>query len=322
MTQFICAQPATSYFAWQCEVMLENFKQINLADRHDIHLVFAYNSKLTDYLEHLEPVKKLEEKYENVARFFYYEDTRESHWYPSSVRPHILAKHFREYSHLANNPIFYHDCDIIFTKFPNFLFDMSHDDMNWYVSNTVDYIGYNYIVSKGQEVLDLMCDIVGINPKLVQEKQNESGGAQYLLKGVDWRFWDKVEHDSEKMFVQLKEQEERIKIDNPEYHEVQRWCADMWSVLWNGWLRGFTTNVDTRLKFIWATDPVIKWGTSYIYHNAGVVKSGEGLFFKGDFSLNGDYPYGKIDLESLDKNISSYKYAKAVEAAGLNSCLI
>ena len=50
------------------------------------------------------------------------------------------------------------------------------------MSDTISYIGYDYIKSKGDDILKTMLDIVGIDEDVVKNNQNNSGGAQYILK--------------------------------------------------------------------------------------------------------------------------------------------
>ena len=86
----ICAQPTIKYFAWQIEVMLNNFKNLNLQEHFDIHILFAYNNTLDTCDNDISWGKAVEEKYSDVAYFYYYNDTRQKISYISSVRPHIL----------------------------------------------------------------------------------------------------------------------------------------------------------------------------------------------------------------------------------------
>jgi hypothetical protein len=76
----MCVQPCIPYYAWQIEVMLNNFEKHNL-HKYDIRCLFAYNKRESDWEKKVEVIKKVESKYSHIARFFYYEDTRE---YPIS----------------------------------------------------------------------------------------------------------------------------------------------------------------------------------------------------------------------------------------------
>jgi hypothetical protein len=58
----------------------------------------------------------------------------------------------------------YHDSDIVFNK-PSFgTIQLYGGHCN--VSDTISYIGYDYIQSKGDDILELMCNIVDISPEV------------------------------------------------------------------------------------------------------------------------------------------------------------
>lgn len=315
----ICVQPCLSYYAWQIEVMLTNFEEMGLG-KYQINCLFGYNKNEADWGEKVNEIKKVEDKFEKLAQFYYYEDTRQFPIsYISTIRPHVLKKYFKDYPEMSNHRIFYHDCDIVFTKPPNFFDAINEDDDNWYLSNTIEYIGADYILkSGGEDIYQKMCEIVGIHPNLVYSKQDESGGAQYLMKGVDTWFWDKVERDSENMFREITQINALKKEVNPN-HDFQIWCSDMWAVLWNGWMRGFPTFVVQEMNFTWATENVSRWDDNYIYHNAGVEdKDRDKLFLKADYMK--EYPY-QIDKE-YPKEYASYKYFEIIKSIGKKSCLL
>ena len=307
----MCVQPTMKYFAWQIEVMLTNFRLLNIQNHFDVHILLAYNERLETHPTDISWGKAVEEKFADVAKFFYYNDTRENIKYISSVRPHILKKHFRELAYLSKCTIFYHDCDIIFTKFPDFILKYVIDDNNWYVSDTKSYIGYNYILSKGNDVLETMCQIVGIHPDFVKEREEQSGGAQYILKGVDWVFFEKMERDCEKLYDDISKLNIQKKQADPTHHEIQIWCADMWAILWNGWLRGYTTNIIPEMDFCWATDTIEKYEQKYIFHNAGVTGgTKDAHFYKAEYTNK--IPYSIED--TYDKNKASYKYFELMKS--------
>lgn len=316
----MCVQPSILYYAWQIEVMLTNFKKLLIHTEFDIECLFAFNKNESDWQEKVALIKKVEEKFSNIAKFFFYEDTRQ---YPisyiSSIRPNVLKQHYKDFPELKNEVVFYHDCDVIFSKFPLFLHNYQQKDNNWYVSDTISYIGYDYIKSKGNDVLVKMCDIVGIDPIEVQERQLQSGGAQYIMKGVDYNFFHKVEKDCERMYKEISELNQRKKQADPTHHELQIWTSDMWCILWNAWLRGFNTNVIKEMDFSWAVDPIEKFDQSSIFHNAGVVGNEPiKLFYKGSY-IN-KVPYND-DLTTIDETKASRKYAELIMEVAKNSCL-
>jgi hypothetical protein len=316
----ICVQPAITYYAWQVEVMLENFINLKIHEKHDIHCVFAYNKNEADWENRVETIMLLRKKYIGYATFYFYQDTRQYPFsYISSIRPNCLKQHFEINKRLEYSRVFYHDCDVVFTQYPTFLDNIDENDDDWYVSDTISYIGHDYIISKGEDVLDMMCDIVGINKRLVKDKQLESGGAQYLMKNVDYKFFDKVEKDCERMFKEITELNNLKQKEMPSYHELQIWCADMWCVLWNAWMRGYSTKIIPEMEFCWATDNLGKWKKCYLYHNAGVTHGmKDDYFLKSDFTKK--YPYN-IDFTKYKKDTASYKYAMMIKQTGKNSCL-
>ena len=315
----ICVQPCTKYYAWQIEVMLNNFNELGIQNEFQVHCLFAIPKEENGRDEFVSYIKKVEAAYKGVANFYYYPDTRE---YPihyiSSVRPNILKQHFKTHPELSLTSIFYHDCDIIFSKFPDFLNNLLEQDNIWYVSDTISYIGYNYIVSKGHDVLDKMCQIVGAHPFFIKDRESQSGGAQYLMKGVDWRYFEKVEHDCEKMFKEITALNNQKKLVNPTYHELQIWCADMWAVSWNAWLRGYETRIISEMDFCWATDNVEKYQEKYIFHNAGVTdKVKDKIFYKSSF--HNSLPYETEG--NYDESRAGIKYWELIKKIGKNSCL-
>ena len=313
--KYICVQPRLLYYAWQVEVMLNNFLNNNISP-YDIDVLVAWNpNDDTNNIHNVIPWFKLKEKYKNVNIIFY-KDTRNNPQYISSIRPNILKQHFLNHPELKDKVIFYHDCDILFTKPINFNC-FTNDDI-WYLSNTNSYINYNYIISKGKNIYDKMCDIIGINPLIPKLMNPNSGGAQYIMKNVDYKFWEKVENDSEELFKQITEINKINKIKDPNYHELQIWCADMWAILWNAWLKGNETKVVPELDFCWATDNIKRWNEVSIFHNAGVTPERKDLFFKGDF-IN-YLPYNVENIFSSE--YCSYNYFQEILKTKEKSCLI
>lgn len=297
---YICAQPATLYYAWQIDVLLHSFCNVGI-ELKNVHIVNAIHNNIDPYFD------KLKEKYPDVL-FCFYEDTRHDKGYISSIRPHILKKHFEAYPELCNQNIFYHDSDIVFTK-PLDINKYLNDNI-YYLSNTISYIGYEYILSKGEDILKTMLDIVGIDENTVKQNQNNSGGAQYLLKNIDKYFWYDVENDSTRLFKEITELSRIKKEADPNYHEIQIWCADMWAVLWNLWKRNKQTEIVEELNFSWSVTNINEWHRSAIYHNAGVVNSSSGMFYKGEY-IN-KLPDLNLNIEN---NRCSYNYYKLIQSA-------
>ena len=307
--RYICVQPAIPYYTWQVEVMINNFKKQGINPNH-IDIVCGIENGVIPH-----EWSVLANHY-NTVRFFFYSDTRQSKNYISSIRPNILKQHFTSHPYLSQEVVFYHDCDIVFTKPVNFN-KLESDDI-FYGSDTVSYIGHNYILSKGEDVLDKMCEIADIDKQLVKDNELNSIGAQYMLKNIDHKFWEKVEDDSERLFKEITDLNNIKKAENPEYHELQIWCADMWAVLWNIWKLGKKTACHTDLEFAWATSHVDQWNKLNIYHNAGVTDSTSGYFYKADYMDR--VPYN--DILEVSENSANYFYWKEVQETAKHTVLV
>ena len=314
--RYICVQPRLIYYAWQVEVMINNFLK-NGINPNNIDICVAWNpADDTSNPKTVETWEKLSNHYSSV-RFFFYQDTRtQPIKYISSVRPNILKQHFEKHPELKHEAIFYHDCDMIFTK-KNDWSKFAHDNI-WYLSDTNSYINYTYITSKGEDVYNLMCEIVGMNPLIPKLMNSNSGGAQYILKNIDYLFWEKVEKDCEELYFRVNELNNEKKKQIPGYHELQIWCADMWAVLWNGWLRGNETKVIREMDFSWATDSETRFYETNIFHNAGVVSDTDGKFYKANFRET--LPYN-VDL-NITKGSASYIYFQEIQETAKKSPLI
>jgi len=307
--RFICIQPAIDYYTWQVEVMINNFidKGIN-PNQIDVVCGITTNEPPANW-------KKLADHY-NMVRFFFYQDTRQSPRYISSLRPHIMKKHYLARREIVNDVIFYHDNDIMFTDkidFNQFL----HDDI-WYGSDCRWYISHNYVSSKGQDILDKMCEIVGVEEALIKDNELNSIGAQYIMKNIDWQYWDQVEKDCERLFVDITNMNNIKKQENPSYHEIQIWCADMWAVLWNAWKLGHKTQCHKDLEFSWGTSNIKDWETYKIFHNAGVTGTQYGQFYKANYMNR--VPYND-DIE-VKPDSCSYNYWKWIQEVSKKSCLL
>jgi hypothetical protein len=231
--------------------------------------------------------------------------------YIPSIRPHIIAKHYTRFPELNNKIIFYHDCDIIFRKKIDFSL---LDDSNCYLSDTNSYINADYISEKSTHHLSKMSEITNVDFKLAIENNKNSGGAQYLINKVDSEFWRKVEKDSVNLYEYFfkYEIEERNKLSTEQikdYNPIQKWCADMWGVLWNLWFYGKNTIVHNELDFCWPNDSIEKYNNCKIFHNAGVDSNSIGVFYKSKYQAR--HPFND-DFSNIKTDISTIKYVEAI----------
>lgn len=298
--RYLSAQPANIYYSWQVDTMIFSFLK-NGINQEQIDIVFADRPIYNNACYYLVL------KYPKV-NFYFYSDTRLNIKYISSVRPHILKKHFYKYPHLYRGTFLYHDCDIALTKpleLDNYLCGC---DSTCYLSNTTTYIGYEYILSKGRDVLDLMLKIVDIDESIIKNNQKNSGGCQYLLKNIDYKFWEKVEIDCENLFTEVTQLNIKKQAKNSQYHPLQIWCADMWAVLWNLWKDNRKTKIIDELEFTWATHQIDQWGKHSIFHNAGVNNTDNNAFFKAKYLSK--RPTKDLKINPL---LASYNYYELVK---------
>lgn len=309
--RYVCAQPAIPYYTWQVEVMLNNFIEMGVNPNH-IDVVCTKPNGVVP-----EEWSKLANRY--AARFFFYEDNRETRHYPSSTRPNILKQHFKAHSYLKDDAIFYFDADIIFTTPPHqWITSEMINDEKWYGSDTRWYIAHDYIISKGEDILNKMCEIVDIDKQIIKDNELNAIGAQYLMKGIDSDFWERVERDSERLFKEITDINNQKVKENSTYHPIQIWCADMWAVLWNGWKMNYETITHSNFDFSWGTSDIATYNNHNIFHNAGVTDGNSGLFYKAQW-MN-ELPYGK-DIK-INDNTASNEYWKWIQKVGKKSCLI
>jgi len=310
----ITCQPDDTYFRWQVEIQIENFRKFGISDKMHVLLYKPADRKYwnTEW-------QVLEERYPEV-KFFRYEDKGALiKAYIPVLRPHILKQHFAKYPELSKETIFYHDCDILLTRKVDF--ETLEQGDTWYVSDTTSYINYTYFESKIKDVkdtkkgsynLDLiltpLLNNVGVTKEQLQKYNLVSGGAQYIMKGVDSNFWAKVEKDCVNIRLYLQTQN-RIYFES-ENKGFQSWCADMWAVLWNAIALNKHIALSPELSFSWATDKIEEWSKHPIYHNSGVTNEPH-LFNKTVYHNNLTTPFDQ-EITGISRDYASYMYFQEV----------
>ena len=290
--KYICAQPDDTYYTWQVNLWLESLKEKGDSDKA-IVLIF-----IPKYRERNEKWDQVIALYPE-AEFVFYKDTDSISdllgIYIPILRPYVLWRYWKEHPELSDKAIFYCDSDVIFTQH----FDIQQfvdDDVN-YLSDANSYINAKYFDSKIKDVLpdkleeyktrDILAEItsvVGISREIAEAHNEHSGGAQYLIKNIDAAFWKKMMTDT--IIIRSYLQKVNREFFESESKGFQSWCADMWSLLWNLWLRDAETKVIPEMGFSWAPDPITKLDTHPILHNAGIVSTsmdGYNCFYKGKY---------------------------------------
>jgi hypothetical protein len=169
-------------------------------------------------------------------------------------------------------------------------------------------------MSKGEEVLDAMCEVVGIDKSVVKNNQLNSGGAQKLFKNIDYKYWEMVEEYSNKLYDKLSNMQHIKRKEDP--YGIQAWTSSMWAELWTGWKLGHQIVVPPEFDFCWATCPSSRWDDVYFFHNAGVPSSNQGMFYKAQYMDKLPFNEGL----KLSDSRCSYMYYNIIES--VDSCLI
>jgi hypothetical protein len=298
---FVTAQPDVPYFIWQIKLYVNNFIDKGI-DPNQIHVVLGL------VLGKTEPSKGAKELVNLGINTHFFIDNRVKKHYIPSIKPYLISKWIQSNPDYGN-VFFLHDADIMFRELPKF--NRLLNDGVSYLSDTIGYIGYDYIMdcckryeskhpnSENGQLISEMTEIIGIDVETIKENQENSGGGQYLIKNTTCELWDKIYKDSTTLYDKMLDYQKRFPI-NP--GQIQFWTAEMWSLLWNLWMYGFETKITNEFEFCWATDDINKYNTTPILHMAGVTQDLKTTkFFKGD--------YINIDpIEELRKNPNVFDY--------------
>jgi hypothetical protein len=314
---FVSAHPDIPYFHWQTKLYVHNFIEKGIKP-NNIHVLFVMVNGNT------EPTKEsLELKKYNINVHHFLDDRKNKKYIPS-LRPLALSRWLKENPELSKL-YFYHDSDIIFRELPNF--EKLTNDEFCYLSDTIGYIGYDYIIGccdryekhhknlTKKELLNKMLDVIGVDEETVKINQTNSGGAQYLLKNVDYKIWEKIYDDCPKLYETMVNFDRQNRIPSG---GVQMWTSDMWSLLWNLWLSGYKTKITKELDFSWATDSISKYEKHPILHMAGVTDNLKSTkFYKGEY-INVD-PIQKLKenqnhFNYIDNDSATIKYIEVMKS--------
>lgn len=315
------------YWATETEVQLNNFRKVGHTGTIHILVYVEQDFTAKPYWD------KLIDRYKEVQFFFYPEDGTKNlcKIYPPYRRPFMLKKHWHLYPELVEKVILYMDSDVLFNQVPD-LSPYIADDI-CYLSAT-NYIAASYFGNKRKDVypfklkaydqvdiLGDLCRIVGVDKQVVIDNELNTGGCQYLLKGIDEQFWA----DLEQHCIELRMYTQDI---NREYFPseekgFQSWAiGDMCGLLWNLWKRGKQVQCPAYMDFNWSSDSIIEGNQKLFLHNAGITGvwhmvdgKKRKMFCKSDILFRTSrISFFDINRDSwqLDKGYYSYKYLQAV----------
>lgn len=272
---FITVQPSDTYYTWQVNMWLESAREFGYSDKAQV-LIYNPDNRILD-----KEWENLFSRY-TESKFFIYDDSSLRNLlgiYIPILRPFTLAKHFKKYPELKEKAIFYCDSDIIFTK-PLDIDKYKDDDVN-YLSDTISYVGGDYLESKINDVIpskletykkrDIIGElgaISGIGRDVIMNNKHNAGGAQYLLKNIDSDFWMEVFNSTINIRIHLLAVNKQFFIS--EDTGFQSWCADMWGVFHTLLRFEKEVKVVKEMDFSHATDDISRLQQVSIYHNAGI----------------------------------------------------
>ncbi|CDQ17942.1 hypothetical protein [Halobacillus karajensis] len=290
--KYILCQPAIKRFEWELEVCLTRLKKLGV---EEIVLLFA---RQDDQIP-----KYFEEKYQ--AEVHVYDDRRNDKTYIPSIKPYLWMKYLEEDRARESGTYFYLDSDVLLRKIP----EVHPTENLWLASSCESYLSIEYIDSKGDDLLERMCQFIDVDPVLIR-KNNPIGGAQWAIQSPTYSYWKKVYEDSVKLFKFLSEIEsEYVRKHASGYTPIQKWTAEMWAQLWNVFHFKKSVETPSELNFCWPTDNVDRYSETNIYHNAGVMNDHQGLFFKGKYTNH--TPFNDT-FEQIDQSMASLMYVEAI----------
>lgn len=281
--KFILCQPAIKRFQWELDICIHNLKKHGV---NDIVLLFSrFDDSIPEYFK---------QKY--GCEVHVYDDTRTDKSYIPSIKPYLWYRYLSEHPEASKETYFYMDSDVIFRELPDFS-SIEFNSSLWVGSNCNGYLNADYIKSKGEVILNHMTEIIGLKSHDIEEINENSIGAQWIITNPTADYWLKVYNDSNKLYHYFES------LDS----DIQKWTAEMWAQLWNVLYFNKKVAVSKELDFCWATDESEKWFETNIYHNAGVTEEMTDLFFKGKYDKKSPF---NDDLKHINKNKCSSFYVK------------
>ena len=295
--------PGVLRFAWENYIFLNNLRERGLSDKAEI-LVFIPHDMLANGPH---PMWKQLEKDFPESKIFYYKDRAEFNIsvlrlqklfdYDPLCRVYCLASHFKAFPALQEKAILYTDSDILITE--NFDISKYLEDDVCYMSDAKSYTNSDYFDSKysidenpdspifkepkyvtpqkfesfkKRDILQECARACGITRAVVESNKDNSGAAQYLLKNIDYKYWNQVFDACLELRTHLKGiNQEYMRGTTPTEREnngFQSFCADIWAVVWILWQRGQTTSTPKEWDFAWSTDELPRLKEVGFYHNA------------------------------------------------------
>jgi hypothetical protein len=295
--KFLVPIPDSKYYLWQILVQITNFRDMGYEE--DLHIpVIYFHNKPSERLIQLSTSKELK------CHWHLYPNNRIKKWYSATMKPYLVGKYFEEFIGERTTTYHYLDPDCIFTKpmdFTPFMVDTN----TWFGSDTGSYTGEKYIKSKGNQLFYDICELVGVNPSLIEGKRGWEVGAQYFIKNNDPAMWFEIEDKSADLYKFLQETRSKYNMDGKK--PLQIWCCEMYVTQMIALKYGIELKVSPLMNFHWSSHNIKNWFNKPYYHNAGQTKDNGKDFYKSGYKTS---PFRKkINVISTS---ASYNYLQLV----------
>jgi hypothetical protein len=317
--------------SYQIHLFLESLQEQGF--KSDVHILIFRPADRPEWSNHFDKVEGLYPK----VKFFRYSDDgsiiNSLHIYHTLHRLYSLKEHFKAYPELEKHAILYLDSDVILTQ-PLDLEPYLEDEI-CYGANIASYNNLDYFDGKISRVrpekleeykredpLQKLWLSLGVDRELLRKYNDDTAGVHYLLKNIDYTFWEEVLNNCIPVILQFNHLNQKyIEGSTTQQRANNGWqafCADIFVTLWSLWKQGKVTKHLLDLDFTWATDPIenvplLKW-----FHCAGAPPNG-GIFYKGKYSNNQITPFedtayiqGLLNSE-ISKKSASHVYVEAIE---------
>ena len=297
--KFLITVPDVPYYIWQMLVQINNFRRMGYeAETH--YLISIQNRRPSPYLIGIAKNAGLK------CKFYFIDDTREEREYHASTKPFLVKEFLKSNPDMERETFFYTDPDVIFKEKLNM--DLFTKDNIWYVSDTRSYLDSKYIKSKGEQLFIDMCDIVGIDPKLVEDNDENCGGAQWIIKNNNIAMWDEIQKVSTQLYLHMVKTATKYHPKDQEY-PIQAWTAEMWANIWVAWKHGYKSEIHPELDFCMAYDDKKRLDQVKILHD-----SGGGIDPNGKHFCKVSYQKSPFNQEiKVSKESSSYLYYQEIK---------
>lgn len=300
---FVTICPDNLYFHWQTEVYLTNFLKHGIPPGR-IHCVYLVDPKSKPS----EGLKALQRKY--PVKWFIYDLVKS----PAYLSLNIFTGLKQHVKQMEGKRVFFHDADIIFLRSPDLPSLSSLPSNKWYGSNVHGYNSAAYLQKRSETAFKEMCRMVGISPALVESKDDRVCGAQWIMDGMTYEFWNKCEIDALKIWNYLGDYNTKA----PKEKQIQK-TGMMWSMLWNAWLFDIDTEIRPELAFTFATSKIEMCTKVPILHNAGVKDAKDSEKFP-KLAFRNKSPFGQ-NLSRYSKQFSSWRYVEAIKEVATNTII-